>query len=129
MGWAKAAKAFNALAAKHPADSPERDWAIIHEALADDDDGGHSDEFGIVELHPGRDGAAVIDEHAHPFRLQRRGERLGGLEGRIVLAGRHDVDVGRGDGPPPAGRGRGNGCCDSCCRKRRPMGPGVWSWK
>ncbi|MEQ1853256.1 MAG: serine/threonine-protein kinase, partial [Chthoniobacteraceae bacterium] len=33
--WAKAAKAFNALAAKHPADSPERDWAIVHEALAE----------------------------------------------------------------------------------------------
>jgi hypothetical protein len=33
--WSKAAAAFQALQAKHPAGSTERDWAIVHEALAE----------------------------------------------------------------------------------------------
>ena len=48
----------------------------VGEAPADDDDRRHAEQLGVLELHPGRDSAAVVEEHGQPGRHQVARERL-----------------------------------------------------
>ena len=73
----------------------------VGEAAADDDDGRHADELGVLELDAGAGLATVVEQHLDTAGLERPGELLGVRGHRLVLAGGDDVDVGRGERPRP----------------------------
>jgi hypothetical protein len=50
-----------------------------------------------LNFTPGRDLAAVVEQHPQARRVQLLGQPRGDLEDLVVLAGGHQVHVGRGD--------------------------------
>ena len=101
----------------------------LGQAAAHDHRGGHAQQLGVGELHPGA-GLAVIQQDGHARGVQLGRQLLGELEHRRILAGRHQLHVVRREVPRPGeaqlvARGEQN--------EPEPFGviewPGVWHGK
>src|SRR5699024_6342312 len=62
---------------------------------------GQPQQLGVLELHARGDLGPVVVEHLQALGLERGGDPLRLLEDLRVLAGGHDVHIGRGDGAGP----------------------------